>query len=276
MAVDVRDIYGNQKIENLLNLAMEATLQEREKSSELEIGFNPQTKTWELIIKYSGSLERVSGLAEEVAQLQNEYAIVTVREDRIETLASLSEVEYIEKPKRLFFEVENGRRVSCIDAVQEARFSLSGQGVLIGVIDSGIDYTLPDFRTEDGETRILALWDQMLEKEYTRDEINEALRSLTIEERMEKLPSTDDSGHGTAVAGIAAGNGRNSQGRYAGVAPESQLVVVKLGRAKQDGFPRTTELMKGLDYVIRKAVEVQMPVAVNISFGNTYGSHEPY
>ncbi len=274
MAVDVRDIYGNQKIENLLNLAMDATLQEREKSPELEVGYDPQARTWELIIKYSGDLKRISELAEETTALQNEYAIVTVQENRIEALATLSEVEYIEKPKRLFFEVENGRRVSCIDAVQESRFSLSGQGVLIGVIDSGIDYTLSDFQTEDGGTRILALWDQTLGKEYTRDEINEALMSATVEERLERLPSMDDSGHGTAVAGIAAGNGRNSRGRYAGVAPESELVVVKLGRARQDGFPRTTELMKGLDYVIRKATELQMPVAVNISFGNTYGSHD--
>ena len=216
MAVDVRDIYGNQKIENLLNLAMDATLQEREKSPELEVGYDPQARTWELIIKYSGDLKRISELAEETTALQNEYAIVTVQENRIEALATLSEVEYIEKPKRLFFEVENGRRVSCIDAVQESRFSLSGQGVLIGVIDSGIDYTLSDFQTEDGGTRILALWDQTLGKEYTRDEINEALMSATVEERLERLPSMDDSGHGTAVAGIAAGNGRNSPGERAG------------------------------------------------------------
>lgn len=219
-------------------------------------------------------MERVSGLAEEVTELQNEYAIVTVREDRIEQLAALTEVEYIEKPKRLFFEVENGRRVSCIDAVQGSRFSLSGQGVLVGVIDSGIDYTLPDFQTEGGETRIRALWDQSLGEEYSREKINEALKSQAPEDRREKLPSVDVSGHGTAVAGIAAGNGRGSGGRYAGVAPESELIVVKLGSAKKDGFPRTTELMRGLDYVIRKAVEFQMPVAVNISFGNTYGSHD--
>ena len=129
MAVDVRDIYGSQKIENLLNLALEATGEERAKSPELEVGFDLETKTWELIIKYSGDLKEVRELAEEVYELQNEYAVLLVREDRIREMASLPEVEYIEKPKRLFFEVENGRRVSCIDAVQGARFALSGQGV---------------------------------------------------------------------------------------------------------------------------------------------------
>ena len=138
MAVDVvRDIYGSQKIENLLNLALEATGEERAKSPELEVGFDSETKTWELIIKYSGDLKEVRELAEEVYELQNEYAVLLVREDRIREMASLPEVEYIEKPKRLFFEVENGRRVSCIDAVQGARFALSGQGVLIGILDSG-------------------------------------------------------------------------------------------------------------------------------------------
>lgn len=88
------------------------------------------------------------------------------------------------------------------------------------------------------------------------------------------MRSQDISGHGTAVAGVAAGNGSNSGGRYAGVAMQSELIVVKLGNPIQEGFPRTTELMMGIDYIIRKALELRMPVAVNISFGNTYGGHD--
>ncbi len=88
------------------------------------------------------------------------------------------------------------------------------------------------------------------------------------------MRSQDISGHGTAVAGVAAGNGSNSGGRYAGVAMQSELIVVKLGNPIQEGFPRTTELMMGIDYIIRKALELRMPVAVNISFGNTYGAHD--
>ena len=88
------------------------------------------------------------------------------------------------------------------------------------------------------------------------------------------MQSQDFSGHGTPVAAIAAGNGRGSIGaRYAGVAPEAELLIVKLGAAKPDQFPRTTELIQGLNYVLEKALEYQMPVAVNISFGNTYGAH---
>ena len=94
-------------------------------------------------------------------------------------------------------------------------------------------------------------------------------------EQLKIVPSIDTSGHGTAVAGIAAGNGRGSVGNVQkGVASESELVIVKLASPRKDGFPRTTELMQAIDYVVRKAREFEMPIAINISFGNTYGSHD--
>ncbi len=206
-------------------------------------------------------------------------------ESRIEQLAQIPEIEYIEKPKRLFFEAANGKRVSCILPVQTAPLKLFGAGILTAVIDSGIDYSHPDFRNPDGTTRIRALWDQsisgnppegyFLGTEYTQEQINAAL-SEPVKARQEQIvPSRDISGHGTSVAGIAAGNGRGSVGGiYMGVAPQSELLIVKLGNPRQGGFPRTTELMQGVDYVLRKALEYRMPVAINISFGNTYGSHE--
>jgi len=91
---------------------------------------------------------------------------------------------------------------------------------------------------------------------------------------MQIVASRDTSGHGTAVAGVAAGSGSKGFTQYTGAAPGRELLVVKLGVPDREGFPRTTELMMGLDYVVRKALEYQMPVAVNISFGNTYGSHD--
>ncbi len=282
-----------QKVENLLNLALDATEEEREKSLQLDVGYNPIERSWELIIKYSGNLDAVREIAEQTTELMNEYAVIRVLESRINELAALPQVEYIEKPKRLFFQTANGRRVSCIDAVQDTRFSLFGQGVLVAVIDSGINYTLDDFRNSDGTTRIRAIWDQSLRPregerapngyeigvEYTKEVIDEALKAQTPAERGKLIAARDTTGYGTAVAGIAAGNGRGAGAdyrRYAGAAPESELIVVKLGNPSSDGFPRTTELMMGIDYVIRKALEYQKPVAVNISFGNTYGSHEPY
>ena len=279
----------SQKAENILNLALEATPEERARSGELDVGYDPEEQEWELIVKYSGSLESVRRISSSVTELMNGYAVIVISEDRIAELAGFPEVEFIEKPKSLYFQVDVGRQVSCIDTVRRAPYNLSGRGVLIGIIDSGIDYENPDFRNEDGTTRIVSLWDQSASgnppagytagSEFTREEINAVLE----ESASDGFPglskgaalSRDTSGHGTAVAGIAAGNGRGSEDRiYRGTAPEAELIIVKMGIPRQEGFPRTTELMMGVDYVIRKALELRMPVAVNISFGNTYGSHD--
>lgn len=295
----------SQKIENQLNLALDITEEERQKSESLDIGYDLEEKEWELIVKYSGTLERVRTRAVYVTELTGGYAIIQIKESQIKELAAFPEVEFIEKPKSLYFQIENGRRVSCIDEVQAApffssigqeglednqqkkqSFPLLGKDVLIGIVDSGIDYENPDFRNADGTTRILALWDQTLQNgkppqgyhigtEFTSEQINEALRMEVREERYRIVPSRDTSGHGTAVAGIAAGNGRGSKnGKYRGAASEAGLLIVKMGGAGETGFPRTTQLMRGVDYIVRKAEELKKPVAINISFGNTYGSHD--
>ncbi|MCI9442627.1 MAG: S8 family peptidase [Ruminococcus sp.] len=279
----------SQKADNLLNLALDATERERMKSLELDVGYDPIEREWELIIKYSGSLDPVRSIAVSVIEMANEYAIVVIEESLIPQLAAFPEIDFIEKPKRLFFQVANGKRVSCINPVQQAPYSLWGKGTLVGIVDSGIDYSLEDFRNPDGTTRIRALWDQTISgnppegyaigTEYTREQINGALQASNLQDRYQIVPSRDTSGHGTAVAGIAAGSGqRRTQieiaGLNAGVAPESELLVVKMGSPRAEGFPRTTELMQGVDYVIKKAQQYRMPVAVNVSFGNTYGSHD--
>lgn len=275
----------DQKIENLLNLALNATRREREKSLELDVGYSRDDKEWELIVKYSGTLNELREIGIQVVELSNEFAILTVPESLVERLADFPQIEYVEKPKRLFFQVENGRRVSCVPPVQNPPFSLFGSGVLVAIIDSGIDYTNPDFRNDDGTTRIRNLWDQtimgnppegyLIGTEFTREQIDEAIKQPTVPMRMQIVPSVDVSGHGTSVAGIAAGNGRGSRGRiYQGVATQSELIVVKLGNPRKEGFPRTTELMQAIDYVVRKALFYKQPVAINISFGNTYGSHD--
>ena len=107
----------NQKSENILNLALDTPESERERSSELNVGYNPIEQEWDLIIKYSGDLEQVRELSSSVTPLLNEYAIITIRESLIGRLADLPQVEYIEKPKLLFFQVENGKRVSCINHI---------------------------------------------------------------------------------------------------------------------------------------------------------------
>ena len=278
----------NQKRENLLNLALSATDEERERSENLDVGYDPEERTWELIVRHSGSLTGLTEAGIQVDELLNGYAVLVVPEHLVDQVSELNQIEYIEKPKRLFFASNMARAASCLSVVQSPSGAgnvtggvisglpggLTGRGVLVAVIDSGIDYLNQDFRNADGSTRILMLMDQDRDRIYTREEINEALNASDRAGALDLVPSVDLSGHGTAVAAIAAGNGRGSQGVYRGVAYESDLLVVKLGAPVADNFPRTTQLMKGLDFVIRQAQELGRPVAVNLSFGNTYGSHD--
>ena len=149
----------DQKVDNLLNLALDATPQERTKSLQLNIGYDEEDSTWEVIVKYSGDLRRVLGENVGIVELLNGFAVLTVPEGLIDSLADLEEIEYVEKPKSLFFAVSQGRSASCMNAVQSEfsplGFSLTGKGVLVACVDSGIDYTHPDFRNPDGSTRIL-------------------------------------------------------------------------------------------------------------------------
>ena len=273
----------DQKLDNLLNLAMDATSQERAKSENLNVGYDPTTRLWDVIVKYSESERGLGGDGIQVVPLLGGYAVVTLPETELDAYSDREQVEFIEKPKRLYFETFEGREASCILPVQAELNGLTGEGILVGIVDSGVDYFHPDFRNEDGSSRILRLWDQSVNgnppesyvtgTEYTKEEIDKAL-ALEETEGRRLVPSRDFSGHGTAVLGIAAGNGRASGGVNRGVAYESELLVVKMGNARENSFPRTTELMEGIDYLVRQAVQMGKPIAINISFGNNYGSHQ--
>lgn len=127
----------DQKIENLLNLALNATEDERERSVELNVGYDQEDQLWDLIVRYHGDLHRLESEEIQIAQLYAGYAIVTLPERLISYLAEQPEVEYIEKPKRLFFSVNQGRTASCMNALQSGNEALSGKGILVAVIDSG-------------------------------------------------------------------------------------------------------------------------------------------
>lgn len=279
----------DQKLDNLLNLAMDATEEEREKSRNLNVGYEKQTRKWEIIVKYSemGDFVKVllGGPEISVVPLLGGYAIVTLPESMLEQYSQRPQIEFIEKPTRLYFEDLFSKEASCITQVQRdepGNLRLTGRGVLIGIVDSGVDYRHPAFLTADGKSRILRLWDQSIPgnppegyatgTEYTNEEINEAL-SLSVQGGRRLVPSEDVSGHGTAVLGVAAGSDFSRGAVKRGVAYESDLLVVKMGIPRQDSFPRTTELMQGVDYLVRQAIRLGRSIAINLSFGNNYGSH---
>lgn len=284
----------DQKLENILNLALETPEEEREQTESLNVGYSAETRSWELIIKYHGSLDRLREQNIVVEELIAGYAILTVPEALVDMVSDTPEIEYVEKPKRFYYGQTFPAGTSCVPPVTMRTPFLNGRGVLLAVLDSGITWDLEVFRKADGSTRIRYLWDQTVSEEtgdvrygkmpdgfsigteYTAEEINAALQMHTWD-RYRLIPSRDLSGHGTAVAGIAAG--RSADGLYTGAAPEAELIVVKLGLpgnsgGVEEGFPRTTEILRGVTYALWKARQLNMPLVINLSFGNSYGSHD--
>lgn len=266
----------SQKAENLLNLALDTPNDERSQSQILDTGFDEKSGRWELIVRYSGDLKEILREYPQVESypLFRGYAVLIVPQEDVERLIALPQIIYVEKPKRLYFSIAQGKSASCINPLQYGSENLTGKDVLVAVIDSGIDYYHEDFRNVDGSSRILRLWDQVTGNVYTKEELDLALTMGSRDAALTKVPSIDVSGHGTAVAGIAAGNGRGGRGAVRGIAYESSLLIVKLGSPLKDSFPRTTQLMRAMQFAIEQAEYFKMPLVVNLSFGNSYGSHD--
>ena len=125
----------NQKLENLLQLALQTSERVREQTEDLNVGFNSQARTWELIVKYHGSLDVLEPLGVKIEYLIAGYAIVP--ELLVENIVELEQIEYVEKPKRYFYEAEMPAEGSCIPQVTLREPNLTGRGTLIAVLDSG-------------------------------------------------------------------------------------------------------------------------------------------
>ena len=234
---------------------------------EAQPDYSKSTDDWEVIVKYNNSLETVEaelGLHAEL--LGDSYAILTLQAAHIPELYNYHEIEYIELPKKLFLTQiqQESLSAACITPVHSGKYNLSGKGVIVGIIDSGIDYSHPEFHDSNGNSRVLYLWDQMAEGKPPDGFFNGA--EYTSEQLTKESTLIGDYvGHGTAVSGIAAGK--------TGAAPESSLIVVKLGEKGHKSFAKTTEIMRALKYISDKATELHMPVSINLSFGTNDGPH---
>ena len=264
---------ANQKLEDQLSLALDTPARMREKSDNLDTGYAPEENTWELIVKYNGNLDRLTG-GIQVEPLIAGYAIVTIPENLIGAFSRMEEIEFIEKPKKLYPQVTAGLGASCFYPLLQpvSGKALSGQGVYMAILDSGIDYTDPMFRYADGTTKIAWLWDQGKRADaekgekppqgfFTGVEYSRKMLNANLQKNSERL-TTDVTGHGTNVAKIAV------QG-----APESELIVVKLDTARGT-YPSTVSLLRAFTYVAKKSQAENVPVAINLSYGNTYGAHD--
>lgn len=262
---------ANQKLETLLNVSMQATQEDRAKSPDLSAGVDEEAGIWEVIVKYTQDLSQFSAKypGMEIYELLGGYAIIKIKKEYIDSLSREKQIQFIEKPKRLYFQLSNEKSDACITPVQAGSdnpYGLFGEGVITAIIDSGIDVTNPDFKNENGTTRIIGIWDQDRDIFYDSSQIDRYLDGENPKGmRSQRAPGFDISGHGTNVARIACGN--------RGVASKSDILVVKMGNTDRTSFPGTTQLIKGVDFCIKKAADLGKPVAINISYGNNYGDH---
>ena len=268
--------------------------------------FNSASESIADFIYRYGSQQQFPGDLEDILCMDfvsTDFSIIYTPLDTVKPI-SLSKFTYYSIPGLYTLLDSTSMEASGILAAHASpALSNRGRGVIIGIIDTGIDYTNPLFRNQDGTTRIISIWDQSLPDdksdlpvgvpnrynasgatygtEYTREQINEALESdnpLTL------VPSTDINGHGTFLAGIAAGGVLPEQD-FTGAAPECELIIVKLKPAKQylrdfylvsrdTDVYQENDIMMGIKYLRVEAFSQRKPLVILLGIGSNLGSHE--
>jgi subtilisin family serine protease len=243
---------------------------------------------------------REAGFA--VGAVVGDVATVQVEASRLEELAELGSVVKLAAAIMQHPLNDRARQSVGIDlAATHRQVMQTGAGVVVGVIDSGIDFRHRDFTkpgTNGTQTRIKYLldmtayndstsgWDYTLPggnapigKFYTEAQINAALAAAKpADQAADIVRQRDKSGHGTHVAGTAAGNGLgapSSPSIYAGMAPAAELIIVKAARQDTDTVSfREDDIVNGIDFIRTKAAELNEPFVINMSLGGQAGPHD--
>ncbi len=242
-------VYSTEKISTGLALSFETS--------------STPGRQYTVLIRYLGAFESLQEIANvPLVPLLNQFAVGTVPEEAILRLAYFPEVLYIDLTRQMEYEqavqAEN-RIVACFPMYDEQESPLRGSGILIGIVDSGLELTHPALIAQDGKSRIAAYWDQAqtgnppepygFGTEYSANQIQSIVSENTDHRRY------DTSGHGTAVASILTT-----------LSPDASLIGVA-------AFPNTAAFLCAVDYIIRYAMQQRLPLVLNLSYGNNYGDH---
>ena len=225
-------------------------------------------------------------------ELANNYVIVYTNEKYIQGLLMDLGSDFLSFYPKILSPLDSisNDRSGITQVLNQPFLGLDGRGVIIGIIDTGIDFTKDAFRFEDGSSKILAIWDQTVDgkrskniyfgSDYDNADINNALRSASP---FEAVPSMDEDGHGTFLASVAAAN---ETGDFIGAAPKAELVCVKLRRARDyyieryllskddPGLYESSDYLLGIKYILDKSAEKNMPVVICIGMGSNTSAHD--
>lgn len=214
--------------------------------------------------------EKVKNIGGSFLDLYQGFGIITVKLKELECLKNIEGIEKIEPPKGIFFKDFNDESVvvdyeNGLDEFQSAyennKYKLTGKGVLIGFVDSGVDFTHIAFKDFDNKTRIKYIYNINENKVYDEVDIENALKE---KEPFEFLGEGDLKGHGTKIASVAAGGGMIPR-KYYGVASESTLMMAKLDAEGTFKNSWEVQVLKGIRFLIERSIALKMPLVINLS-----------
>lgn len=224
-----------------------------------------------------GEISKIKGL--KINSVVQSIVTASIPLSSINELAKLANIKYIEASRKVKLKLDASLSYAGIADINNT-YRYKGSGVLVGIVDSGIDFTSKDFCNIDGTTRIKSIWDQTAVPsasfanpagysygvEYNQTALNASLSGGV------KVPQTDTIGHGSHVAGIASGNGLATgnlkpSGVYTGAASEADIIVVKTSLY-------TSTILDGVKYIINMAAALKMPVVINLSIGTQDSPHD--
>ena len=255
-----------------------------------------------IINLYDGNTVGAGSLEDDCLNEISERMAVLHYKRSSETFTNLESVPYSSIPKLFGLMDSSNMEVTGVKSVQSQDYlGLDGTGTIVGIIDTGIMYDNALFRDNIGNSRIGMIWDQTIRKEgemasggqgsslpqpfygtvYSKEQINDALKSDTP---YELVPTRDDNGHGTFLAGIAAG-GVDRTNDFTGIATNAELAVVKLKETKpylREYFQirldvpaySETDIIYAVDYLLKYARTRQKHLSILIGLGSSNGGHE--
>lgn len=280
------------------------------KSSAPENVFNNENYI-NYLVQYQGDIIDEFNDKEEVfiTLINERYAIITINKNLQEYENDISMIKYKKENGRdveiegiTYIKNPEGyvlQQISPLDAANveyvqiESYFNLTGRGVIVGILDTGIDYLNEELMDSNGNTRILGIWDQTISSGglnndnlpygtfYSEDDINRAIRlSREGGDPYTIVPSKDEVGHGTSMAGIIGATGKKTN--LKGVAPDCKFFVVKLAQAlyyKKEydiNIPvyNITELFTGIQFLYSHFLKSPQSMIIYLPLGTNRGSHK--